>query len=130
MNLDPVPVPFIVPDLYEGLADAHGLLRCEGDTLTLEFEVRDSLMGVVKSGLKTVRVGLDQLVSIEYIRRWWGTRLVLRARTLEPLQEFPNFSAGTIRLKIARANRDIARKFAGEVNYRLAVQDTARLAGD
>ena len=46
--MDSIPVRF--PEIYEGFADAEGVLRISSDALTLEFQVKDNILGVMKSG--------------------------------------------------------------------------------
>ena len=45
-------IPISLGEIYEGLAKSHGLIRDEGDNLCLEFQVQDSLVGLIKSGVK------------------------------------------------------------------------------
>ena len=41
-------VPFTVPRLYGGLAECQGLLRAEGDSLVLEYQVQDRFWGLFR----------------------------------------------------------------------------------
>jgi hypothetical protein len=65
-------VPFVLDDLYGGLGRCEGLLRDEGEELCLEFQVKDSLAGILKTRVKEVRIPVKELVSITYKPGWLG----------------------------------------------------------
>ena len=50
-------VPFTM-SVYGGMAECHGLLRPEGDSLVLEYQVQDNMFGVIRGRAKAVRIPL------------------------------------------------------------------------
>ena len=113
-------VPFMLDNLYAGLGKCDGLLRDEGDHLCLEFQIRDSLAGILKTGVRQVRVPLKDLASVTLTKGWlgmtWlGVKIVIQAGRLEVLKDMPGASQGRIELSIARKDRDAAEAFVADL---------------
>ena len=113
-------VPFTI-DLFGGLGQCEGLLRDEGQHLTLEFQNVDTLAGIFKSGVREVRVPLKDLVSVTLTKGWLGTSwmgvtIVLQAARMETLQEVPGMSQGRVELSVARKDRDTAEQFVANLH--------------
>ena len=108
-------VPFTV-DLFGGLGQCEGLLRDEGAHLVLEFQNKDAVAGIFKSGVQQVRVPLKELVSVTLTKGWLGTSwlsvtIVLQSGRMETLQDVPGMSQGRVELSVARKDRDAAEQF-------------------
>lgn len=108
-------VPFTV-DLYAGFGQSNGLLRDEGDDLVLEFQNKDKIAGIIKSGVRQVRVPLNDLVSVTITKgwlggRWMGVTIVLQAARMETLQDVPGMRQGRVELSVASKDRDAAERF-------------------
>jgi hypothetical protein len=73
-------VPFTISGIHSGLAEAEGLMRLEDDVLTLECETKDTVMGVLKSGVKEFHIPLSALDSVSYNKRLFGARIRIQAK--------------------------------------------------
>jgi hypothetical protein len=109
-------VPFTLENLYAGFGQCDGLLRDEGDHVCLEFQIKDTVAGLLKTGVRQVRIPLRDLVSVTLTKGWLGTtwlgvKIVLQATRLEALQGMPGASQGRIELSVARKDRDAAERF-------------------
>lgn len=105
-------VPFSI-QILGGWGQCEGLLREEDRGLTLEFQSKDAVAGLLKTGVKRVHVPLKDLVSVTLSKgwlggRWLGVTLVLQAARLETLQEVPGMSQGKVELRIAAKDRAAA----------------------
>jgi hypothetical protein len=111
-------VPVTLGEMYAGLADCHGLIRDEGDHLCLEFQVQDSLAGLLKSGIKKVRLPLADLASVALERKWLGlsTNLVIQVARMEAAKDVPGMEQGRIVLGVARKDRQAAAKFVADLH--------------
>ncbi len=108
-------VPFTV-DLFGGLGQCEGLLRDEGDHVALEFQSADTIAGILKSGVRQVRVPIKELVSVTLTKGWlgssWlGVKIVLQAASMQTFQDVPGMSQGRVELSITRKDRDAAERF-------------------
>jgi hypothetical protein len=113
-------VPFTIGELYAGLGECQGLLHDEGDHLCLEFQIKDTVAGIFKSGVKVVRIPLADLVSVTSTKGWLGTtwlglKIVLQAARLETLKDVPGMSQGRVELSIARKDRHAAEKLLADL---------------
>ena len=113
-------IPFSISDAYEGLADVEGLVQFEADVLTLEFEAKDAFFGVVKSGVKEVRLALTDLVSVDFSKNMFRATLKLRVRSMKLFEEIPGAKRGEVRLRFSRKHRDEAHSLASALQLRLS----------
>jgi len=118
-----VSLPFTIPNVYEGLAAAHGVAKWTNAGLVLEFQVKDSFIGMVKSGVNEVPIPFNELVSIELKEGWFRKRLFIRARSLTTLTNVPGHESGHIVLKIARKDLRIAREMVSILRLTLTERE-------
>ena len=109
-------VPFSMDNLYGGFAECEGLLRDEGDHICLEYRVKDSVAGWLKSGVKQFHIPVADLVSVTLTKSWLGTewlgvKIVLQANRLDVFRDMPGASQGRVELSVARNDRDAAERF-------------------
>jgi hypothetical protein len=109
-------VPFSIPRLFAGFGRCHGVLHDEGDTFRFEFQVKDSLAGLLKTNVKEVRIPVKEIDSVQLMRKWWGTsrrgvRLVLQATGLTTFKDIPGASHRQLILTVARRDVDMAQAF-------------------
>jgi len=111
-------VPVMLGELYKGLAKGHGLIHDEGNCLCLEYQVQDKVVGLIKSGIKKVRIPLADLASVALERKWFGmsTFLVIQGARMEALKDVPGMEQGRLVLGVARKDREAAAKFVAELH--------------
>jgi hypothetical protein len=103
-------VPFTI-EIYGGLGECHGIVRDEGTHLVFEFQVTDSLAGFFKSGVRQVRVSLNDLLSVSLCKGWFSTKIIVQAARMDVLQEIPGMTQGQVELRINKKNRRAAEAF-------------------
>jgi hypothetical protein len=108
-------VPFTL-EVFGGLGKCDGLLRDEGEAVSLEFQMMDNLAGIIKTGVRTVRIPVKDLMSVTLVKGWLGTswlgvKIVLQASNMEVLKDVPNMSQGRVELSISRKDRNLAEQF-------------------
>jgi hypothetical protein len=101
-------VPFIIDDVYNGFAETEGILSVDGDDLKFEFQTADKLVGLLKSGVREVRLPLEKIEEITFRKRWYGNKLVIRVSEMGRASELPNFKQGEVELKVAKKHREAA----------------------
>jgi hypothetical protein len=112
-------VPFTI-EVFGGLGKCEGLLRDEGEHVTLEFQTSDTVAGILKTGIRQVRIPLPELVSVTLTKGWFGAswlgvKIVLQATRLETLQDVPGMSQGRVELSVARKDRDAAERLVADL---------------
>ena len=110
---------------YDFVAEGRGLLKDEGDYLTLEVQQQDVWFGIFKSAVQSIRIPVNEVVSLELSKGWLGAYslcvpLVLQTTNVELLNELPAASQGRVRLKIARKDIEAAERFVEDFHDRHA----------
>lgn len=109
-------VPYTISSLFAGLGQCHGIVYDEGDSLRFEFQIKDSISGILKSGVKQVRIPVQQIISVELVKGWLGSirsgvKIVLQGASLDSLKDLPGMSQGKIELCVDKANVSLAQEF-------------------
>ena len=126
--MDSIPVKF--PEIYEGFADAEGVLRISSDALTLEYQVKDNLIGVVKSGVSTAVIPFDHIDEVDFRSNFFWTRLNIRVDSMQIVGDVPGAKQGKVSLKISRRYKREATEIAHEASIRSSQSKLDRLEGD
>lgn len=126
--MDSIPVRF--PEIYQGLADAEGVLRISSDALTLEYQVKDNLVGVVKSGVSTAVIPFDHIDEVDFRSNFLWTRLNIRVDSMQIAGDVPGAKQGRVSLKIPRRYKREAAEIAHEASIRSSQSKLDRLEGD
>ena len=110
-------VPFELDSTYGGLAQTHGLISNEGDRLRLQFQSRDAIVGVIKSGVGQIDIPMADVASVHLEKSWfgWVQELVVQVTRLDLVQSLPGVIQGRLVLQVARKDRAAAEKFATEL---------------
>jgi len=109
-----ISIPFSIA-AYDGFASVEGLMSFDDLSLTLEFELKDSVVGLLKSDVKNVQIPVEEIVSIELHKGWFRTRLAIQASTLNATKGIPESSQGRVTLSIARSHRDAVEQLVSRV---------------
>lgn len=101
-------LPFLIPEVYAGFAEAQGIMRVDDNTLTLEFEIRDSLVGLFNSGMKEIEIPLKEVISITLNKGWFKIAFIIRTQKLNSLGNLPKQQRGQIKLYLSYEDEEIA----------------------
>ena len=126
--MDSIPVKF--PEIYEGFADAEGVLRISPDALTLEYRIKDTLIGVVKSGVSTAVIPFDHIDEVDLRSRFLWTSLNIRVDSMQIVGDVPGAKQGMVKLKIPRRYKREAAEIAHEASIRSSQSKLDKLEGD
>jgi len=113
-------LPFVITEIYGGLASVQGLVSLEHDHLILEFQVKDALVGVLKSQVREIRVPLAELEAITLEKKWLSLGLVLKAYRIRTLLDIPSGEAGRVLLKLTKRDEMIAAQLVKHIQIKLS----------
>ncbi|MBW4601962.1 MAG: hypothetical protein KME29_20890 [Calothrix sp. FI2-JRJ7] len=113
-------LPFSIPGAYQGFATVNGIALINATELTLEFEVKDNLFGLLKSVIHKVQIPIYELCEVNLNTNWFSTKLIIQTRSMETISQIPENSAGKIKLAIARQHREIAQQFVSILKLNMA----------
>lgn len=113
--MESVPFKF---EAFGGFGEVQGLARLDAQGLELQFSTRDALFGVLKSDRRTLRVPLDDLLSVRFAAGflWMFPRIELRVRDLSALDGLPESDQGRVSLSLAFRDRHDGRAFAADLD--------------
>lgn len=101
-------VPFTIDKLNHGLQEAKGLLKVSETGLDFEFEVKDTIIGVVKSGLTKVQIPFKDIESITFNKGFIKSKIKIEGTSMSSLSDLPGVDVATCTLKIKRKDSNEA----------------------
>lgn len=123
-------VPFKVKNVGGGWVEANGLLVLDGELLCFQYQTKDAVFGVIKTGVREVKVGLVDVAEMRYKARWTGAgKLIVRLTDMKLGDGVPGHESGTVELLISRQNADTARELASSANLEAAEARLRRTMG-
>ncbi len=111
---DDVNVSFTISD-SSGLMESQGLAFVKEERLVIEYQNVDSILGLLKTGIKEVEIKFDDIALVKVEPKLWGSELVVKGRSLKALRNLPGCTAGVMRLKIARQSNTAALNLVDEI---------------
>jgi hypothetical protein len=81
--------PFRISGVLNGLARTEGIARFERDAISLELETRDSLIGIIRSGLREVSLPAGAIESLRMRSGPFRTRLHITAKSMRTFSRIP-----------------------------------------
>lgn len=115
-----ISVPFTIPGVSAGFVEVHGMLNFRNDTLILEFESKDALVGAIRSPLREVQIPLSNIKRLEFRKKWFSAEILLFAKSMSVLKSIPGTNSGMLKLKLKRRDRDEGRQFCSSVQLALS----------
>jgi hypothetical protein len=125
--MDSAYVPFSFPDVYQGLAEGGGIATATTAELTLEFQVKDSLVGMIKSDIQKIAIPISELHSIALKQSWFRNRLFIRVRSMTTLAGVPGSNTGQVELRVARRDKATAQALVSILMLSLSERKLADL---
>lgn len=108
-------LPFSIP-VYARMAKADGLLRLEGSTLVLEFQIQDRALGLLKSDLKELRLPVSEIERLELKTGWFSRpRLCVQTETMRVSRQIPGSQHGEFELTIDAGHQLAARHLISSI---------------
>ncbi len=104
-------------DVYQGLAEANGILSVKEQGVFIEFEVKDSLVGVIKSGVKKVMIPFGEIISVEVKSNVFISRMTIRVGRMGLLDGFPNSERGEVKITFKRRDKATAFEIESRIQF-------------
>lgn len=98
-------IPFKIKNLNYGLSEAKGLLHLGENELIFEFESQDTIVGLLKSGVKEQTVSFRDIEEINYKSKWFGAQIEVVGKSMKAMADIPGAEHGTATLHIRRKHK-------------------------
>ncbi|MEL6652796.1 MAG: hypothetical protein AAFQ87_18495 [Bacteroidota bacterium] len=103
-----------------GLTEVNGMMRLGQKSLILEYQVKDGIVGMIKSDPKELVIPFDNLLEVKYKLNWAVSRFKITVNSMRILGKFPVSDSGVISLKIKRKQKQGAKELASRLNLLLS----------
>ncbi|MBW4654590.1 MAG: hypothetical protein KME20_16355 [Kaiparowitsia implicata GSE-PSE-MK54-09C] len=109
--------------------EASGIAHIHNDGIVLEYQTSDPIIGVVKSGVKTIRLPIEDIARVRVVNGWFSTKFIIQMRSLQSLQALGHYAQGQVKLRLERADRDLAQQAASQIRLQLSAYQLNQLEG-
>lgn len=96
---DDANVSFTVSD-PSGLMESWGLIYVENEKLIIEYQTSDSVLGLLKTSVKSVEVNLGDITHSSLSHKFWSSELTIQGKNMRVFGSVPGNSSGKLKLKI------------------------------
>ncbi len=120
-------IPFSLKKVYEGFAETQGIVRYEDEIIWLEFQTKDSFIGLIKSDVQEVSLPANDLETVVAKHKMFRSDLTLRARSLQALEQFPNRKGAEVVLQFKRQYRDDVKELTSALLLAISEAKLTRL---
>ncbi len=107
MNKRFISVPFKMVEAKSGFSSLDGMAKISPAGIVLEYE--EKFIGLIKQGIKEVRVPIEEIERIKFKKGWVQTKIEIWLNNFQTLSQIPN-KDGRIILELAKEDRDTAQK--------------------
>ena len=126
MLTDTVPCTLRIEN-WSGTDERKAIAGANGVGLTLEYEVKGSLFGLAELALRTRWFRWKRWRPFSTVKRVWGGKIVVRAKSMRALEGIPGANHAELTLWIERKDREIAEQFVQTLRLRLIEHDLRHL---
>jgi len=119
-------------ETHAGFGEVGGMLSFDGQDLLVEFQTRDSLLGLLKGRPQTLRVPLHTIDDVRTGRGWFWLLpwFEIALNDFKLLTELPGAEAGRWRARVRFNDRLALQRFASAVSFARAQALHVRLTAD
>jgi len=80
---------FRLKDIYFGFAICEGILFLTKDSVIIEYYTKDSVVGLLKSDLKTIKIDFSEIINAEVKSSFFSRKLIIRLKSLGKIIDTP-----------------------------------------
>lgn len=106
--------------IFGGFGLISGMLSLTEDCLVLEYEVKDSILGVIKSTPKKIKFQFSELISCDFNKSWFKSNLKIKTNIFLSTKGISGTNGNEINFKIQKSDSYLAYEFASVLNSKIA----------
>lgn len=112
-------LPFKQKEIYLGLAEISGLLRIVDQALEFEYQVKDTTLGFLDSSVKSCRIPLRIIDSIEVEKKWFSGRFEITFNRIPALDNPFQLEGNQLKLNVKKRDLEKAKTFRSKLMYEI-----------
>lgn len=120
-------LPFKQKEIYLGLAEIHGLLRVVDQSLELEYRVKDTTLGFLDSSVKSCRIPLRIIDSVEVEKKWFSGKFELTFNRIPDLDNPFQLEGNSLKLSVKKIDFEKAKSFRSKLMYEILERKLSNL---
>ncbi|NKB33161.1 MAG: hypothetical protein GKR91_08690 [Pseudomonadales bacterium] len=102
-----------------GLSESTGMLYVEDDSLMVEYQHNDSILGIWKSAIREIDIPLSEIKLARMEQKFWNSELVLQGKSLKTFGGFPGNESGSIKITVNRQSQKAAESLIREIKSKM-----------
>ena len=112
-------LPFKQKEIYLGLAEISGLLRIVDQKLEFEYQVKDTTLGFLDSSVKSCRIPVRIIDSIEVEKKWFSGEFEITFNRIPDLDNPFQLEGNQLKLSVKKSDLERARTFRSKLMYEI-----------
>ncbi len=121
-----IPFTSVIGEL--GLSEAHGLMKFSAKTgLVLEFQVKDAIIGIIKSAVKEIQLDWEDIVDFQIKKKWFSVTVTIRVNKMSIFEELPSTKSAEFDAKIKKEDYEKVRNLQSSLLLILSEKKIERL---
>lgn len=117
-------------ELYAGLAELNGLIRMEKDSLVLEYNLKDDVVGVFNSELKVLKIPFHAIEEIRAEKKWFSARFELSLNRLPNSDKTLSIDGNAIKFIIKKRDFEKAKSLRSSAMLRVSEERLNRIGDE
>lgn len=118
-------LPFTQSDIYLGFAEISGLLQITGQTLQMEYRVKDTTLGLLDSSVKSCHIPLHIIHSVDVEKKWFSVKFEITFnRTPDLDNPFQLEEENILTLSVKKKDFEKAKTFRSVLMYEIPERKT------
>ncbi len=113
----------IKQDVYSGFAKASGLLRPQEDSIIIEYQVKDEVLGTFNSDIKHLEIPLRYIDSVGVERKWFTWYIQFDLNQLSMIQKPLMLDENRLSFALKRNDVEKARSLKSNLMIRISEQN-------
>lgn len=123
-------LPFKQKEIYLGLAEISGLLRIVDKALEFEYQVKDTTLGFLDSSVKSCRIPLRIIDSIEVEKKWFSGKFEITFNRIPDLDNPFQLEGNHLKLTVKKNDLEKAKAFRSKLMYEILERKMDELDDD
>lgn len=118
-------IPFHA-EAHDGFAETKGFIKILGDRLKIDYQTKDAILGVMKTGVKSIEIKFSDIGNVTYKSNIFRTVMVITVTSFESAAALGNGSED-VKFYIKRKNRKMTLDFIDNLKLFIAEYNLKQL---
>lgn len=118
--IEMISVPFTIDEAGNAFAEATGVMRFDRGQVCVEYQVKDSIFGALKSAVKCARIDVVNIASADFKKSWFSGKITIKLKSVRGIEKFPTKTIGSLCFLISKSDRESAENFINALKTKIS----------